>query len=117
LQHFAEVFGTRLQDAHDAADAAGSAGRRRRAAGKVPFPREWSCAFPSCRKVSVPQGESGCRWPRPQRLLATAENPVLIADRYARSEKGAKLLSNWPRRCSAQCRHQRPPQSSDSAIR
>src|SRR3954464_5407104 len=56
-----------------------------------PIPAGMELRIPKLPQVSVPQGESGAV-AETARLLATAENPVLIADRYARSEKGAKLL-------------------------
>jgi thiamine pyrophosphate-dependent acetolactate synthase large subunit-like protein len=56
-----------------------------------PIPAGMELRIPKLPQISVPQGESGAV-AETARLLATAENPVLIADRYARSEKGAKLL-------------------------
>ncbi len=56
-----------------------------------PIPAGMELRIPKLPQVSAPQGESGAV-AETARLLATAENPVLVADRYARTEKGAKLL-------------------------
>ena len=56
-----------------------------------PIPQGMELRIPKLPQVSVPQGESGAV-AETARLLVTAENPVLLADRYARTEKGAKLL-------------------------
>jgi acetolactate synthase I/II/III large subunit len=56
-----------------------------------PIPAGLELRIPKLPKVSAPQGESGAV-AETARLLATAENPVLLADRYARSPEGAKML-------------------------
>jgi len=56
-----------------------------------PIPAGLDLRIPKLPKVSVPQGESGAVT-ETARLLATAENPVLIADRFARTPAGAKML-------------------------
>ena len=56
-----------------------------------PIPKGMQLRIPKLPQVAVPQGESGAV-AETARLLATAESPVLLADRYARTEKGAKLL-------------------------
>src|SRR6266478_2547007 len=56
-----------------------------------PIPEGLKFSIPKLPKVSAPQGESGAV-AETARLLATAENPVLIADRYARTADGVKML-------------------------
>ena len=56
-----------------------------------PIPPGLELKIPKLPKSSPPQGESGAVVEAAQ-LLAGAENPVLIADRYSRSEHGLKML-------------------------
>ena len=56
-----------------------------------PIPEGLDLRIPKVPKISAPQGESGAV-AETARLLASAENPVLIADRYARSARGAQML-------------------------
>ena len=56
-----------------------------------PIPQGEKLSIPKLPKISFPQGESGAV-AETARLLATAENPVLIADRHTRTAEGMKLL-------------------------
>jgi acetolactate synthase-1/2/3 large subunit len=56
-----------------------------------PIPEGAKLSIPKLPKVSLPQGESGAV-AEVARLLASAENPVLLADRYARTAEGMKML-------------------------
>jgi acetolactate synthase I/II/III large subunit len=56
-----------------------------------PIPENLKLRIPKLPKVAYPQGDPGAV-AETARLLVDAENPVLIADRYARSPDGAKRL-------------------------
>ena len=56
-----------------------------------PIPAGLDLKIPKLPKVFAPQGESGVV-AETARLLASAENPVLIADRYARTQHGLDML-------------------------
>ena len=56
-----------------------------------PIPEGANLRIPKLPQVAIPQGESGAV-AETARLLVNAENPVLIADRYARTPKGANML-------------------------
>ena len=77
----------RLQDRDDAADDAGGAGGRQRTAGRPHRDGRRSCAFRSSTLASPPQGDSGAV-AEAARLLVAAENPVIVADRAARTPQG-----------------------------
>ena len=57
-----------------------------------PIPDGLDLRIPKLPKVTPPQGDSGAV-AETARLLVSAENPVLIADRYARSPAGAQHLA------------------------
>ncbi len=57
-----------------------------------PIPEGEVLEVPKLPRVVSPQGDSGAVAETAQ-LLVNAANPVLVADRYARTEKGAKLLA------------------------
>ncbi|HXJ00507.1 MAG TPA: thiamine pyrophosphate-dependent enzyme [Micropepsaceae bacterium] len=56
-----------------------------------PIPAGMDLRIPKLPRISAPQGDAGAV-AETARLLATAENPVLIADHYARTAQGGKLL-------------------------
>jgi acetolactate synthase-1/2/3 large subunit len=56
------------------------------------MPKGEAPIIPKLPQISVPQGESGAV-AETARLLVNAESPVLVADRYARSAKGAPMLT------------------------
>jgi acetolactate synthase-1/2/3 large subunit len=57
-----------------------------------PIPEGEQLEIPKLPRIVSPQGDSGAVAETAE-LLVNAENPVLVADRYARTEKGAKLLA------------------------
>ncbi len=56
-----------------------------------PIPEGLKLRIPKLPQVAAPQGDSGAV-SETARLLVNAENPVLIADRYARTQTGANRL-------------------------
>jgi len=56
-----------------------------------PIPEEEKLEIPRLPRVTNPQGDSGAV-AETARMLVNAESPVLVADRYARSPAGSKLL-------------------------
>ena len=56
-----------------------------------PIPEGMILRIPKLPQISVPQGESGAV-AETARMLVNAENPVLIADHYARTPEAAKHL-------------------------
>jgi len=56
-----------------------------------PIPEGLKLRIPKLPQVAAPQGDSGAV-AETAKLLVNAENPVLIADRYARTQSGANRL-------------------------
>jgi acetolactate synthase-1/2/3 large subunit len=56
-----------------------------------PIPEGLTLRIPKLPQVAAPQGDSGAV-AETAKLLVNAENPVLIADRYARTQTGANRL-------------------------
>ena len=91
----------RLQDRDDAADDAGAASSStavcRRIRSRTRSAR--ACACRSSRVATPPQGDSGAV-AEAARLLVNAQNPVIVADRAARTPAGIDASrSSSPRRC------------------
>ena len=91
LQHFAESAVRAYKIAHDAADGAGAAVARRRAAGK-PDPRPQRVAHPEAFARRPAQWPMAGAIAEAARMLAKAEHPVIVCDRLARTPAGMQAL-------------------------
>ena len=91
LQHFAESAVRAYQNRDDAADDAGRARGGWRLCRKTPISSDVKIHIPKLTTDMPPVGDSGSV-AEVARLLVAAENPVIVADRTARTPAGLACL-------------------------
>ncbi len=97
---FRRIRGARLQDRDDAADGAGAARARHRDAGRPDPASTRSSSFRSCRRLAPLVGDPA-RVAECAQLWSMPSNPVIVADRCARTQAGIEHLVELAECCKA----------------